>query len=111
MSLQTIFDAFESLDVQHNATTVLTYNVDDLPNSLPSADLPIRLLDGGDLDALDWLTLGDVSTNKAVLKWAITDTFYLKPVTQGDTLGTAAGELITYASAYMTKLQTIKKIS
>jgi len=110
MSLTAIFDALAAMTVQHNSTNVLTYSIDALPNSLPSADLPIRLLDGGDLTGLEWVTLGNVATNKAKLKWAITDTFYLQPVSQGSTLGTAAGELATYASAYVTALQAVKKI-
>lgn len=109
MSLKTIFDAVKALSVSHDGSTVLAYNIDALPNSLPSADLPIRLLDGGDLEDLGWLALGDVTTSRAILRWVVIDTFYLKPVTQGETTGDAAGDLVTYASAYLTQLQSIKK--
>jgi hypothetical protein len=100
-----IYDTLVAMSVTVGSTTPTAYDLDQLPNAVRSAMLPVRLLlpteSRGDAEEFMFVALGKTAT----VRWRITDLLLWQPVAQGRGLQDVADDLVTYAGAYLEALR------
>jgi hypothetical protein len=93
----------------HGDKTPNVFALGTLPNTMPDAKLPARLLRmmrSTDAGAQSF-TLVFGNDNSARVPWRIYDVLLWRKLSQGLGLGSHEADLVKYASAYMDKLKTI----
>lgn len=109
--LSTILTNIAGIAVTVGSTTANAKVLTTMPDSLRSADLPMRLIlcDGtaGD-EGIRSLTISG-GLQQAV--WEIRDTYIYKPIAQGAGLDEALPALISYTTAYAAAFSTNKTIA
>lgn len=93
-------------DAVRGVVTPTAYVPDNLPPTIPSGNLPVRLLlplgTQPNARSAVAVTFGRGST----IPWTIFDLFLLRPVTQGQLLEHAVGSLVKYTQAYIDAFST-----
>jgi hypothetical protein len=101
-----IYNAIEALTVTVGTVTPTVLDVDELPNSLETAQLPARLLlpvatfDQSAEGSLSWVTLKGLTR----VRWRIRDLCLWRPVGQGIGLRTIMPILVQYCGLYLDEM-------
>lgn len=113
-AILSIYDALDATSVtvtkaNGTTTTAAVRDADELPNSLTTADLPVRLLwasdpFGGDNAASSTVFHGQSGSGYYNLTWTITDMLYYVPIAQGLGVKSVHKNLIAYIADYMDML-------
>jgi hypothetical protein len=104
-AIRTIYNSIESMDSMtydsdsyDSANPIPCRDLDELrETSLKSGDAPIRILSLPNPPVFEFAAMG----KGAVATWFIRDTFYYKPVSQGEGLRKAWEKLVVYTGSYM----------
>ena len=109
--IATIYDTLAAKSLTVSSTAVTAKDADQIPNSLNTADLPVRILTpllvfGGDVLASG--SIWGASSGSAVSQtlWTINDVMYWRPVHDSVGVRAHAKILVAYASAYLDMLKT-----
>jgi hypothetical protein len=109
--ITSIYDALEAKSVTTTGgDTPDVYDLDELKNSIPSSDLPIRLLlpvgddTKGDGRSGVFIAIG---TTMAI-DWQVNDLMLWQPLGQGEGLREYAPELVDYCGKYLDAMRTFK---
>lgn len=99
------FTALLEMSVTAKDKTPTVYSLTGIPNSIPTPDLPVRIIIGmngsGKGKSISYQTLGDNTTRVMVATWQITDLMLWKPLGQGRGLREVSDALVEYAAHYI----------
>jgi hypothetical protein len=111
-----IYAAIEALTVTVDSVTPTVYDLDELPNTADTANLPARLLFpmasfGGFGSAgqatMRWVTLNSITQ----VTWLIRDLCLWQPTGQGVGFRTIAPTLMKYAGLYLDKMTANRELT
>lgn len=111
-AVQTVYANVAAMTVSVGGVTPAVKSLAQLPNSIATADLPMRLLlpTGQGAGDARGISIIDASGNVQV-NWAVTDLMLWRPCAQGLGLRDVASDLITYIGAYVDALRTNMSIA
>ena len=119
--ISAIYDALDATSVSvtkpdGTSVTASVRDADELPNSITTADLPIRLLwandpFGGSNANSATVFHGQSGSSYYNLQWTITDMLYYTPVAQGLGVKSAAKNLLAYIADYYDMLSDSTRFS
>ena len=110
--IATIYDTLAAKSLTVSSTAVTAKDADQIPNSIPAANLPVRILTpllvfGGDVLASGsiWGKAGASSAVSQTL-WTINDVMYWRPINDDVGVRAHAKILVAYAAEYLDMLKT-----
>lgn len=106
-----IYGALAAMDITLDAVVARVFNIDAIPNSVNTSDVPARLLlPISTQDGAQSVQPVSISGSKQQIVWTITDLLLLAPIGQGGHLGSHAARLARYQMAYVEALRVRKHL-
>lgn len=107
-----IYNTLEATTITVNTVTVTVYDADELPNSVPGASLPVRLLTplspfGIEAGAVSEIVPQSTSSMPYIVDWSIVDLMLWQPVATDVGIKAHAKELLAYCVQYLDMLKTV----
>ena len=111
-SIASIYDAIDATVITVNSTTVTVYDADELPNSVPPANLPVRLLTPLSVFGLEsgaaTITVGSsVGGNPFDVNWYIADVLLWSKVVSDVGVKAHAKDLVLYCAQWYEMVRTL----
>jgi hypothetical protein len=110
-AIASIYDALAATSITVNSTSVAVKDADELPNSVPAANLPVRLLtvmntNGTELNVRSDTIGGDGYSMPTIVFWRMADVMLWRKI--GTDIGVKAHskEIVSYAAEYIDMLRT-----
>ncbi len=111
MALRDVYDALAAVSLTVGGKAVTVFNVDSLPESVTTADLPCRLLLPLEPREGENFVYAGIQGGLVTVTWVITDLLLVRPLAQGEGLHTVAPDLVAYAQAYLEALKPLRKLT
>lgn len=105
--ISTIYTAIEDMSILVNGVMPNVYGLTGIPNSLPSANLPARILldlaNAGEGQTMEFRTVGSGINGggKQYVDWQFNDLMLYLPIAQGVGNKQVASALVAYLGAYI----------
>ena len=107
-----IYNTLEATVITVSETAVTVYDADELPNSVPAASLPVRLLTplnpfGVEVGGFSESIAMSGGSQPYIVNWTIADLMLWQPVATDIGVKAHAKELLSYCVQYLDMLKTL----
>ena len=110
-SILSIYNTLEATTITVNTVSVTVYDADELPNSVPAATLPVRLLTPLSPFGIEAGAVSSIIPNGGsmpyIVDWSIVDLMLWQPVATDVGIKAHAKELLAYCVQYLDMLKTV----